>query len=159
MPIHRLKPNSLATLVACLAMLLASCSDRPAYNKSYDIAHEVWHPADTLSFDFCVKDSLAKWDYDMLALGKHYGLKLILRYTDDYQYVSMPVHIRIDTIGSYELHPKPTRPATWSWHMQDEFDINGIRISFADTGLHHIKIYPDTVLTGLSSFGLVIQEK
>ena len=159
MPILRLKPISRAALAASLAMLLASCSDRPAYNKSYDIAHEVWRPADTLSFAVCVKDSLAKWDYDMLARGKQYGLKLIMRYSDDYQYVSVPVHVRIDTIGSYELHPKPTRPATWSWFMQDEFDIKGIRISFADTGLHHIKIYPDTVLTGLSSFGLVIQEK
>ena len=159
MPILRLKPISRVALAASLAMLLASCSYRPAYNKSYDIAHEVWRPADTLSFDVCVKDSLAKWDYDMLARGKQYGLKLIMRYSDDYQYVSVPVHVRIDTIGSYELHPKPTRPATWSWFMQDEFDIKGIRISFADTGLHHIKIYPDTVLTGLSSFGLVIQEK
>lgn len=114
-------------------------------------------PDDTLFFTFNVSDSIIRGEYDALVLNQCYGLTISVRYTDDYDYLQMPIHLIIDGVGQYVIQLMPKRPKTWGGMMQEEFEISGIPLFFAVTGKHQILAYPDTVLTGICSIGIDIR--
>lgn len=142
---------------AVFSFLVSSCDDNIAYNKSADVRQEGWTPADSLLFEFNVMDSIPRGRYNVLLKDWDYNLSLSFRYSEQYEYTTMPIHIRIDS-KSYFIQPELKRGTTWGSLMQDEFAIKNIAITFADTGRHVIAIYPDTTLVGINSAGIDISK-
>lgn len=150
----------LSVWVFVFSLFAVSCSiDGVGYNRSADVSQREWRPTDTLVFDFYVADSLAQGDYDKLLRNRYYGMTISVRYTDNYKYTTIPLHVRIDTTRQVFVRPEPNRPATWGAIMQEEFVVSGFYQAFADTGSHRIIVYPDTVLTGICSLGVELQMK
>ena len=143
-------------ICAIALFLVSSCNDGVAYNKSADVHQQGWTPADTLLFEFIVADSIQRGMFNTLEKGHRYDLSLSLRYSDEYQYVSVPLHIVVDSV-SYAVSPKLNRPLSWGSLMFDDFIVKGIPVAFQDTGYHRIAIYPDTILIGIYSAGIDIR--
>lgn len=149
--------SNLFFFAAVFSFLVSSCDDNIAYNKSADVHQEGWTPADSLLFEFNVKDSIPRGRYNTLLKDRKYSLSLSFRYSEQYEYTKIPIHIRIDS-KSYFIQPVLQREPTWGSLMQDEFAIKNIAITFADTGRHVIAIYPDTILVGIYSAGIDISK-
>lgn len=136
--------------------MVSSCNDGTSYNKSADVHQQGWMPADTLSFGFNVCDTIIWGEYNYLETNRNYGLSLSIRYSNDYSFVAIPLHVKVGK-KSYSVNLKPSRHKTWGSLMQDEFDVTGMSVAFADTGMHSIMIYPDTILTGICSVGVDVR--
>lgn len=143
-------------LAIMLSFLGSSCTDEVSYNKSADVHHEGWAPADTLLFDFNVLDPVPTGVFNALSLDKRYSLSLSIRYSDEYKYVTVPLHINVGS-KKYFFNPTLQRNSTWGSLVQDDFVMSGISISFQDTGKHILSIYPDTMLVGIYSVGVDIR--
>ena len=145
-------------LAIMLSFLVSSCTDEVSYNKSADVHHEGWAPADTLLFDFNVVDTIPLGRLNILERNRSYQLSLSFRYSDEYRYKTLPIHILIDGRKSFVVKQELSRRPTWGSLMQDEFLVKGIPVSFADTGRHVLSLYPDTTLVGIYSVGIDLQK-
>lgn len=154
--IDRIKHNYYLSIVMLVTLLVSSCNGDIAYNKSADIHHQGWTPADTVSFYMHVEDSIPRGQYNTLKRCSDYDLKVSLRYSDQFEYTTMPLHIVIDSI-SYLMTPHLNRTSAWSSIRQEEFQIKSVPVCFNDTGLHKIAIYPDTIYVGVYSVGINLQ--
>ncbi len=160
MPTKKPKINKLALWLALFSFMTVACADDDvAFSHVTDVPLCGWLPSDTLLFEFHVVNSPTKGDYDKLLRNQYYGMMLNIRYTDDYQYSVIPLHVRFDNMRQVLVCPQPSRPATWGALMQEEFSVPDFYQAFADTGIHHIMIYPDTVLSGICSVGVELQRK
>ena len=135
------------------SFLASSCNDGVAYNKSADVHQQGWMPADTLSFELYVYDSANDNYRNSIFTGHQYSIGLNFRYSEEFKYTSIPIHIKTDS-ANYFVNPNLHRKVSWSAIQLEECIINNINVSFADTGYHSIQIYPDTILNGILSVGL-----
>ena len=149
--------SSILFFAIVFLFLVSSCSDEISYNKSADVHQQGWTPADVLLFEFGVSDSIPKGMYDVLARNHRYNLSVSVRYSEEYRFTTIPLHIEVDESKKYKVNPQLLRKSSWGSLFQDEFLIKGVPISFPDTGRHTIVIYPDTTLEGIYSLGVDIR--
>lgn len=160
MPTKMLRNSKFVLWLVLFSLVAVACADDGVvYDHVTDVPQYGWQPSDTLHFEFRVVNSPTNGDYDILLQNQYYGLMLNVRYTDDYQYSAIPLHVRIDNLRQVLVCPQPTRPDTWCALMQEKFIVPNFHQAFADTGIHHITIYPDTVLSGICSVGIELQRK
>lgn len=152
---HKLRSSLNLLLAIVLVLLAVSCSTSGSYNKSADVRSEGWTPADTILFEVQVADSIKRGEVQKLLKGERYNLGLTFRYSKRYQYATIPVHVIIGT-KSYLVTPPTEEHSTWSDFEQPEYDVPGIPVSFSDTGMHVIKLFPDTILPYIYSVGIDI---
>ena len=149
--------SSLRLLIFTAFVLLASsCANDASYNKSADVSCEGWTSADALLFDIHVVDSLRKGETQTLVKGEKYALSISFRYSRKYPYTTIPIHICVGS-ENYSVFPYTETRNTWSDLYQDVFDLPNVPISFPDTGMYIIKVFPDTTLTDIYSVGIDIR--
>lgn len=153
---NRIKHNHYISVVALFALLVYSCNGNVAYNKSADVHQQGWTPADTAFFDITVEDSIPRGQYNTLKRDVQYDFVVSLRYSDRFEYTTMPLHIVIDSV-SYLMAPRLKRESAWGSINQEEFQIKGVPVIFSETGSHTIAIVPDTTYIGVYSIGINLQ--
>ena len=150
--------NSLRLLLFVILLpLVSSCGNVDSYNKSADVNCEKWTSADALLFEVQVVDSLMNGKSQVLVKDEKYNLAISFRYSQRFPYTTIPIHLAFDN-KKYTITPFLERKNTWSDLIHETFNVPNIPISFTDTGLHVITIFPDTILSDIYSLGIEIRK-